>query len=1098
MTERASTISMTSTPIKIMDAVSANEKNCVISSNPNSKLNKKMAPNIKPLNPQNISASSSNNDPKLTQTKHQAIAPSPSKPVLIAAKPSHMSSQNKSSAMNQNIAGAVPNKLLQKNILSAAQLQQQQQQYIIQQQFQQQVAAYQQRIQSQQQQQQQNQQQQQTIYMNNINEGNLRTNQSLTTQLLVAAIKQQQQINTQNPSISVKTENNGKITIANGQQIPTQQLLQYISANNNSQIINQDAGSQKQIAPKAQIPLISNLGNFVNQTQQVTLNNNKSKDSIGNQMNFNSTQSANQPTIYAATTNASGQLVFQTVDPSTANPAALNAAAKFAQQQQMNSQAQEMQQKLLLPSNSYQSNNKKDASYMAKIKNADGSMSDEQLNEHNTTKIKQQEILKQKLLQEELKYQKLQYKLDQLTTNKKIVDGNSNSINKNSDEMIKNIMSNEINNMNNISEKYVKISPNNKRELTSDISVCDNSKLDDSTKISPHSQVKTKRRGRPRLYEIDPITGKSMKDKPLPDMPKRQVKRKQMKENSENNSNQIIFQPNINSYNNVVPTPCHIISENINENRQQVEINQKPFVSDGTTNHQLVSANLENQEKCEIANEHIENDEEMIEIDLNNDHDNHDKSELSYSSESENENNLEPNVQIPMHIEKIQKCEEDLFNEKSMHIDQSSNNVKEEFIEKATFSKEQYKRIEGTIEDTIEAVINDQRHNRSNDSNGSNDEKLNNSTDEQQINNDLKSPIPIPSSASHSTSSLRSSRSSSSSSLNSSTLRKNNSNLIENVKGIYSIPPGIQNNVILTHIIEGCVIKESSMPFPVKQHVETAQDLNNKISDLDETDLKQQLERLQNDRKKLLESLEKSIDLTHKHSSPTNSKCIRESPKRNADSQVKKEISDIQDIKQNSEAFIENTEEKVCKTGEIPNKKIRKSTDNEIFNEDNRKVLNYLEDTTNSIVNNANSKTSFNQSFKNQEKFVSQLQKNDDFEKMDTCLAQPQMSRLSISSPKNLPDQSANPISISKINYESEIPPGDPTEWTYDDVYDFVKLVAGVPCAEMFKSQEVDGSALSLIRDDHLVNTMHIKLGPALKIMNKFNEIKNRYYNTVV
>lgn len=81
---------------------------------------------------------------------------------------------------------------------------------------------------------------------------------------------------------------------------------------------------------------------------------------------------------------------------------------------------------------------------------------------------------------------------------------------------------------------------------------------------------------------------------------------------------------------------------------------------------------------------------------------------------------------------------------------------------------------------------------------------------------------------------------------------------------------------------------------------------------------------------------------------------------------------------------------------------------------------------------------------------------------------------------------------------EGEIPPGDPVEWSDEDVYQFVKIVAGVSYAEIFKLQEVDGTALSLIRDDHLVNAMHIKLGPALKIMSKFNEIRSRFNSSMM
>lgn len=96
-------------------------------------------------------------------------------------------------------------------------------------------------------------------------------------------------------------------------------------------------------------------------------------------------------------------------------------------------------------------------------------------------------------------------------------------------------------------------------------------------------------------------------------------------------------------------------------------------------------------------------------------------------------------------------------------------------------------------------------------------------------------------------------------------------------------------------------------------------------------------------------------------------------------------------------------------------------------------------------------------------------------------------------SPKNQQfNQSASQLNLSKIN-DGDIPSGDPVEWSDEDVYQFVKIVAGVSCAEIFRVQEVDGTALSLIRDDHLVNAMHIKLGPALKIMSKFNEVRSRF-----
>jgi hypothetical protein len=98
------------------------------------------------------------------------------------------------------------------------------------------------------------------------------------------------------------------------------------------------------------------------------------------------------------------------------------------------------------------------------------------------------------------------------------------------------------------------------------------------------------------------------------------------------------------------------------------------------------------------------------------------------------------------------------------------------------------------------------------------------------------------------------------------------------------------------------------------------------------------------------------------------------------------------------------------------------------------------------------------------------------------------------SSPSNIQSQSSFILnSVCANNSDQNLPGGDPTEWNCDEVYQFIKCVAGIQVAQLFRSQEVDGSALSLIRDDHLVNTMQIKLGPALKIMSKFNELNSRF-----
>lgn len=45
--------------------------------------------------------------------------------------------------------------------------------------------------------------------------------------------------------------------------------------------------------------------------------------------------------------------------------------------------------------------------------------------------------------------------------------------------------------------------------------------------------------------------------------------------------------------------------------------------------------------------------------------------------------------------------------------------------------------------------------------------------------------------------------------------------------------------------------------------------------------------------------------------------------------------------------------------------------------------------------------------------------------------------------------------------------------------------------AEEFRAQEIDGQALLLLKEDHLMSTMNIKLGPALKIYARISMLKD-------
>lgn len=53
------------------------------------------------------------------------------------------------------------------------------------------------------------------------------------------------------------------------------------------------------------------------------------------------------------------------------------------------------------------------------------------------------------------------------------------------------------------------------------------------------------------------------------------------------------------------------------------------------------------------------------------------------------------------------------------------------------------------------------------------------------------------------------------------------------------------------------------------------------------------------------------------------------------------------------------------------------------------------------------------------------------------------------------------------------------------------------PYADEFKSQEIDGQALMLLKEDHLMTTMNMKLGPALKICAKINAFRGDLSQTL-
>lgn len=66
-------------------------------------------------------------------------------------------------------------------------------------------------------------------------------------------------------------------------------------------------------------------------------------------------------------------------------------------------------------------------------------------------------------------------------------------------------------------------------------------------------------------------------------------------------------------------------------------------------------------------------------------------------------------------------------------------------------------------------------------------------------------------------------------------------------------------------------------------------------------------------------------------------------------------------------------------------------------------------------------------------------------------------------------------------------------KWNVDDVCDFIRGLDNYSgYAEDFANHEIDGQALVLLNENHLVSTMNIKLGPALKIMSQIETLKKK------
>ncbi|MEQ2250795.1 hypothetical protein ILYODFUR_004522 [Ilyodon furcidens] len=89
----------------------------------------------------------------------------------------------------------------------------------------------------------------------------------------------------------------------------------------------------------------------------------------------------------------------------------------------------------------------------------------------------------------------------------------------------------------------------------------------------------------------------------------------------------------------------------------------------------------------------------------------------------------------------------------------------------------------------------------------------------------------------------------------------------------------------------------------------------------------------------------------------------------------------------------------------------------------------------------------------------------------------------SASNDKDIPGNGFLPTGPPSLFLNGEEVPEDIRKWTVNDVYNFISSIPTCSeYAQMFKDHMIDGETLPLLSEEHLLDTLGLKLGPALKI----------------
>ena len=89
------------------------------------------------------------------------------------------------------------------------------------------------------------------------------------------------------------------------------------------------------------------------------------------------------------------------------------------------------------------------------------------------------------------------------------------------------------------------------------------------------------------------------------------------------------------------------------------------------------------------------------------------------------------------------------------------------------------------------------------------------------------------------------------------------------------------------------------------------------------------------------------------------------------------------------------------------------------------------------------------------------------------------------------------PPIVANVDEQTPLPPDhglppDPSKWTVYQVGEFIARLTNENIREAFYESEMDGQALLLMTQEHLRDTLKIKLGPSLIIASEIAKLRDR------